>query len=132
MLLKNPYRHCSTFTARVIYTDGTAIVRRGMAEDATLYIPGEEEDVRAVAMVVKDGDGRLMADKMWVDGCWQAHDEDLWDRIENGEEEIEEEEEVVAEVEEVVAEAEEDLEMESDVSFAVVREDTEDESDEDE
>jgi hypothetical protein len=102
-----------------------------MAEDETLYIPGEDEDVRAVALVVKDGSGGLMADKMWVDGRWQAYDEDLWDQIENDEleEEEEEQEEKVAEVEE---EVEEDLEMESDVSFIVVREYTEDESDADE
>ena len=131
MLLKNPYRHYPTFVARVIYTDGAVIVRRGMAEDATLYFPGEEEDVRAIALVVKDEGNRPVGEKMWVDGCWLAYDEELLDRIENGEEEEEEEVEEEEAVEEVV-EVEEDLEMDSDVSFAVVREDTKDELDEDE
>jgi hypothetical protein len=85
--------------------------------------------------VVKDEGSRLVGEKMWVDGCWLAYDEELLNQIENGGEEEEVVEEEVVE-EKVVAEeevvSEEDWEMESDMSFAVVREDTEGESDEDE
>lgn len=84
MLVKNPYRYYPRFTARIVYTDGRVVVRRGLAEDAELYFPGEEEDIRAIAMVIQDASHLPVAEAMWVDGDWRDYDEELFDQLENG------------------------------------------------
>lgn len=82
MLVKNPYRHYPLFIARVVYTDGSAIVRRGNAESEMLYFPGEEEDVLVITMTVQDAAHRPVIETMWVDDKWQNYNEEVVNQIE--------------------------------------------------
>lgn len=84
MLVKNPYRHYPKFIARVVYTDGSAIVRRGNAESEMLYFPGEEEDVLVIAMTMQDAGNHPAVETMWVDDKWQKYNEELLNQIEQG------------------------------------------------
>ena len=94
MQVRNPYRYYPKFVSRLIYADGRVEVYRGMAEAATLYFPGEEEDILAIAMVVLDAGNKAVAETMWVDGRWQDYNEERLNQIEQDaqkEEELEEE-----------------------------------------
>ncbi len=81
MLLKNPFRHYPTYSARVVYIDGRVMGRTGEAEAETLYIPGEEENICVVAVVGHDSANNPGASKMWLDGYWQEYDEEVFNRL---------------------------------------------------
>lgn len=113
MLIKNPYRYCPSFTARVICTDGKVYVRRGIAESDMLYFPDEEGDILAIAMVLLDAGNYPVAETMWVDNEWQDYDEELLNQLEYGKPEPvvkEEPEEIEQEVEEDIEEFEQEVE----------------------
>lgn len=118
MLLKNPFRHYPTYSARVVYTDGKVMGRTGEAEAETLYIPGEEEDIRVIAVVGRDSANNPGASKMWLDGHWQEYNEELFNQLVQGAPEPDPEPELEETVEEEVV-------VQSEVAVEVLRAETE-------
>jgi hypothetical protein len=114
MLLKNPFRHYPTYSARVVFTDGKVMGRTGEAEAETLYIPGEKENIRVVAVVGRDSANNPGASKMWLDDYWQEYDEELFNQLVQGAPEPE----LELELEETV---EEEVVVQSEVAVEVLR-----------